>query len=137
MIARFSRSVGVVALAALLSLAVASSEAKAQYGYGLGFFNYGDGYGINYRQPPYYALFPPVYYSFPVARPYGFSPFAYPPGVMTPDVKPNAGAAMFNNPYVPSGMVDTDKTTSAGRIYYNPFVKQADLAGASPLAESR
>lgn len=30
---------------------------------------------------PYFSLFPPVYYSTPVARPYGFSPFALPPGV--------------------------------------------------------
>ena len=34
---------------------------------------------------PYFALHPPVYYSYKVARTYGYSPFAYPPGVMTPD----------------------------------------------------
>ena len=58
-------------------------------GYGLGYFNYG------YNQPriPYYALYPPVYYSYPVARPYGFSPFAYPPGVMTPDAAPDKRGA--------------------------------------------
>jgi hypothetical protein len=33
---------------------------------------------------PYFSLFPPVYYSYHVPRPYGYSPFAYPPGVFTP-----------------------------------------------------
>jgi len=33
---------------------------------------------------PYFAKHPPVYYSYPVARPYGFSPYAYPAGVATP-----------------------------------------------------
>jgi len=33
---------------------------------------------------PYYAVYPPVYYSYPVARPYGHSPYAYPPGTPTP-----------------------------------------------------
>ena len=36
---------------------------------------------------PYYAAHPPVYYSYPVPRPYGFSPYAYPPGTMTPEPK--------------------------------------------------
>jgi hypothetical protein len=34
--------------------------------------------------PPYFALFPPVYYSYAVPRTYGFSPYAYPPGTITP-----------------------------------------------------
>jgi len=33
---------------------------------------------------PYFAKHPPVYYSYPVARPYGSSPYAYPPTVATP-----------------------------------------------------
>ena len=37
--------------------------------------------------PPYFALYPPVYYSYPVPRTYGFSPYAYPPGTMTPPSK--------------------------------------------------
>jgi hypothetical protein len=36
---------------------------------------------VNQPKIPYYALYPPVYYSYPVARPYGYSPFALPPGV--------------------------------------------------------
>ena len=34
---------------------------------------------------PLYALHPPVYYSHIVARPYGYSPYAYYPGIVTPD----------------------------------------------------
>jgi hypothetical protein len=36
--------------------------------------------------PPYFALHPPVYYSYPVPRSYGYSPFAYPGIVATPEV---------------------------------------------------
>lgn len=39
----------------------------------------GDGYYSNYSQEsvPYFALHPPVYYSYPVARTYGLYPFPY------------------------------------------------------------
>jgi hypothetical protein len=37
------------------------------------------------RDVPYYAAHPPVYYSHIVARPYGYSPQAYYPGIVTPD----------------------------------------------------
>lgn len=37
------------------------------------------------RDIPYYAAHPPVYYSHIVARPYGYSPYPYVPGVVTPD----------------------------------------------------
>ncbi|MHC4401882.1 MAG: hypothetical protein ACYTG0_19595 [Planctomycetota bacterium] len=37
------------------------------------------------RDVPYYAAHPPVYYSHIVARPYGYSPHAYYPGIVTPD----------------------------------------------------
>lgn len=37
-----------------------------------------DGYHTA-RRPPYFAMFPPVYYSGPVWRPYRLSPYARPP----------------------------------------------------------
>lgn len=117
-----------------------ASQASAQMGigpggYGLGFFNYGaNSYGGNYRIP-YYALYPPVYYSYPVARPYGYSPFAYPPGTITPELPPKQ-AAEYLNPYVPQPAKSTgDQTVSAPRMYYNPYVKQAQTA--STLAAAR
>lgn len=49
--------------------------------------------------PPYFALHPPVYYSAPVARTYGYSPYAYPGSVRTPEiVAPQS--AMIHNPYI-------------------------------------
>jgi hypothetical protein len=105
-------------------------------GYGLGYFNYGD-CGINQRQIPYYALFPPVYYSYPVPRTYGYSPFAYPPGTMTPEiVSPSLGAVEYINPYVPrskGAKLSEDKT--AGKTYYNPFVQQARNASNASVVE--
>jgi hypothetical protein len=55
------------------------------YGYG-GWGMSGYGLGFNYGQsslgnPPYYAIYPPVYYSHQItARHYGASPFAWPAG---------------------------------------------------------
>ena len=52
---------------------------------------------------PYFAAHPPVYYSYPVPRTYGYSPFAYPPYVMTPEVVMEAQRRCeIINPYVPS-----------------------------------
>jgi len=48
---------------------------------------------------PYFALHPPVYYSQPVGRPYGWSPFAYPGWVETPPVAPPQ-PMVIQNPYV-------------------------------------
>lgn len=51
---------------------------------------------------PHFALFPPVYYSFPVPRPYGYSPFAYPPGYLTPQSAPASQCPVtILNPFVP------------------------------------
>ena len=55
------------------------SPSYAYYGYAWPFLGIGD------RDIPYYAAHPPVYYSHIVARPYGYSPYAYVPGIVTPD----------------------------------------------------
>lgn len=76
-----------VAVAALVGcLAVGAGPAQAQvfapsYGFagGTGPYNM-----YTQDQPPFYAMYPPVYYSRPLSRTYGFSPFAYPPGYSTP-----------------------------------------------------
>ncbi len=122
----------------LLAGSVGASKAEAQFlsggGYGLGFFNYGDNTGINFERIPYYALYPPVYYSHIVPRPYGYSPFAYPPGTMTPDVSPNVKPAEYINPYVPKPAQQTsDKTVNVGRTYINPYVAQAGHASKDVL----
>jgi hypothetical protein len=92
---------------AVFGLAVAfvagsALSAQAQFPcYGGGFGGYG-GYNVytNSDRPPFYAMFPPVYYSYPVPRPYGYSPFAYPPGTMTPEVLTDIASSTITNPYV-------------------------------------
>jgi len=48
--------------------------------------------------PPYFALHPPVYYSVPVPRTYGYSPHAYPGSTATPEVV--QAANLIVNPHV-------------------------------------
>jgi hypothetical protein len=136
----------------LLAASLSASTAQAQFlsggAYGLGFFDYGSPY-VYQQRIPYYALYPPVYYSYPVARTYGYSPFAYPPGTVTPAVRPKVESAMYHNPYVPrktQPAAATDKSVEARRsgdversaaverpvrvaaTYINPFVQQARAA---------
>lgn len=88
----------------------------------------------NYSQRehlPYYSLHPPVYYSLPVARSYGYSPWAYPPGTMTPEVE--IEPMTLNNPYVPKKEIipapkpkarkASDRVASKPLVLINPFVK--------------
>jgi hypothetical protein len=104
------------------------------FGFGGGFYG---GYDISelyrqlYNNLPYFALHPPVYYSYPVPRPYGYSPFAYLPNVMTPDIIPEPVEII--NPYVPSSKNEraeepkTDKAAALRAqpqplVIINPFV---------------
>ncbi len=88
---------------------------------------------------PHFALYPPVYYSLPVARPYGHSPFAYPPGYLTPKPEPvSARPVTILNPYVPGKAGETPSPpaghTAAKPVrIYNRFVSQS---GAAPIAKS-
>ncbi len=74
----------ILALLVATALVTAASRTEAgDYGLhgGLPWFGYGYSgslYGLGrIPVPPYYALHPPVYYSHPVPRPYGHSPFAW------------------------------------------------------------
>jgi len=127
------------AIVALAGVGASSASAFGPGGYGLGFFNYDMGmYGGNYRIP-YYSLFPPVYYSYPVARTYGYSPFAYPPGTITPEGPPQIAPVTYINPLVkpssgsdaPQAGATLDKSAAAPRMYTNPFVKQRAVQTAS------
>lgn len=110
--------------------AVAGDAAKAQVGgapaaLGYGFFGNGLYGYVNADSPPFYAIYPPVYYSGPVGRPYGYSPFAYPPGYVTPAAQPPAPKEVAN-PFVPRQQKTTtgDRTASLPKILVNPFVDQ-------------
>jgi len=104
--------IGMVVVAFALVLGATAEPAQAQCN-GCGAFGYGGigGYGLlglngsAYRSgdiptPPYFALHPPVYYSQPVARPYGHSPFAYPGTHETPAPAPVQKSALITNPHV-------------------------------------
>ncbi len=97
----------------------------------------GQGYGCYYilvdprlyprERLPHFALYPPVYYSLPVPRPYGHSPFAYPPGYLTPKPAPvSVQPVTILNPFVPGkpGGVSVPANRAAERRVriQNPFV---------------
>lgn len=125
---------GILACAACclaLGLAPQSAQAQAPGCYG----NWGWGWGTPYSfyiqdRIPYYAMNPPVYYQWPpVKRPYGYSPFAYPPGVMTPEpVRPK----VVTNPYVdratlPAAATAPDRQAARGRIIVNPYYDETTI----------
>lgn len=89
---------------------------------------WGYGYPASYvtESVPYFALHPPVYYSFRVARTYGYSPFAYPPGVLTPGSEPPRPATY----QAASGEMPESRQTQPLRID-NPFVEQANGPGVT------
>src|SRR3954471_9221864 len=114
-------------------------------GFGFGGNGFGGGYDCGwdiaelyrelYNNLPYFALHPPVYYSCPVPRTYGYSPFAYGPDVMTPEVVMEAKPVTIMNPYVPAAPADAkpDRAASASStpeplVIVNPFVTTAAIA---------
>lgn len=76
--------------------------------------------------PPYFSLHPPVYYSHPVARTYGYSPYAYPPQTKTPELSAPA-PKVIQNQFVPP-LKEATKKVVKGRVaaipvrIINPFV---------------
>ncbi len=100
---------------------VNTGEAQAQYGLqgagygGFGSYDVGRLYGVLANNVPYFAAFPPVYYSAPVPRTYGHSPFAYPPGVMTPEVAQVASQEILN-PYVPASTPSETPAESSDKV---------------------
>src|SRR5215212_7296134 len=120
-------------LVALLAFAALPNAASAYWpyaGYG-GYGGYGYGWGFNQATnyvpaPPYYAIYPPVYYSSQItARHYGASPFAWGPGMqpITYTAEPSLPAApepeVIENPFVSSNK-NTAKQVST--IIENPYV---------------
>lgn len=124
------RHVFQIALLVTLLVLFATPAAVACDGFG-----YGYGYGWLYNslryEVPHFAAYPPVYYSHPVPRTYGYSPFAYPPHVMTPEIVGETGPLEIINPHVPNGEntpaeAASDRTAAAAQpaplVVTNPFV---------------
>jgi hypothetical protein len=87
---------------------------------------------------PYHALHPPVYYSYPVPRSYGYSPFAYPPGTPTPEVHFAPEPKVVPNHYVPQDakvQATTNRVAESPLRIRNPFVAQTETgSGTQELA---
>jgi hypothetical protein len=144
--------IGALALMVAAMLSVASNSARAQGaycgGWGGGGINFPYGlYGNRVNDVPYFSMFPPVYYSLPIPRTYGWSPFAYPPGTMTPEIEPASPQDLIN-PYAPEKKDDSKdskpaKPTAARTASYhpstpqvliNPYVKSERIAVTSAPA---
>ena len=107
--------------------------------------DYGYGYGWLYNslryEVPHFAAYPPVYYSYPVPRTYGYSPFAYPPHVMTPEIVGESKPVTITNPHVPSTQqkpvkAKTDRTAAISApveplTIVNPFAAPSQAVARS------
>jgi|SRR6266850_1825054 len=114
-----------VCLAAVFALCLAVPSTSSAFWPYFGYGGYGYGYGWGFNQPtdyrpapPYYALYPPVYYSPHItARHYGASPFAWYAGMQPITYVPEAeGAAaadpvMIENPFVKGAKSTSAKAT--------------------------
>lgn len=130
-------------LTAVTGGAVVASQAEAQYPYGGGCGFYLNRNGYSDMALPYFAQFPPVYYSHPVPRPYGWSPYAYPPTVLTPHFE-HVEPADVHNPYVdppqaeelpaapePETTILPERSARRPLMIINPYVAQEDLVEIS------
>ncbi|HEY5312342.1 MAG TPA: hypothetical protein VIK18_07470, partial [Pirellulales bacterium] len=131
-------SILAAAVAAILALGAGQCQAQMLGGYG-GSFLYGAGYGLYvYERLPQFALFPPVYYKHPTPRPYGFSPYAYPPGFTTPDASATSRRAVVVNNYVPQGSAakESGDRQREPLVLNNPYVKSGPYAKFGRYVES-
>lgn len=83
------------------------------------------------RRVPYFAAHPPVYYSQPVPRTYGHSPFAYGPAARTPEVMSTVQPVEIINPYVPSS---SSSSSSAKPVESKPQAKSRTISTGQPEA---
>ncbi|OHB77571.1 MAG: hypothetical protein A2W31_01550 [Planctomycetes bacterium RBG_16_64_10] len=79
---------------------------------------YGNAYYPSDRRIPYFAEHPPVYYSYPVPRTYGYSPYASPPTYTEPELR--VDPVIIPNPYVPVEPTSTGKAKPADRSAAKP-----------------
>ncbi|HUY89432.1 MAG TPA: hypothetical protein VMV10_11920 [Pirellulales bacterium] len=140
--AKLRLACGVLAAWGALTAAAQAQSPNLLYFFGLNGLPYSNGN----EHVPYYSLYPPVYYSMPVPRTYGHSPFAYPPGYMTPEVEMLPAPKTIVNPHAaPSAnsgkpkkaVPPAGRTTQAPRTILNPFVEQRGPGEPELLARTR
>jgi len=127
----------VVWVALLLPVASADTGVAVPWcGYGAYWGPYGwwYPYSYQYERIPYFALFPPVYYSYPVSRPYGQGPFinfygydgAGSPGGQL------AGPLTMSNPYLPrmaANQARPQQQVGGPLRIDNPYVVRGSVQG--------
>jgi hypothetical protein len=140
--AAMASSVRIVLLGSLVGgvVFVAGSQASAANGWGGDWF-WGRSLYYSYERDnvPYFAMYPPVYYSLPVPRTYGYSPFAYPPGTMTPELV--SPPKVIENPHAPMppdpkpeevpAKPAVQRTARAPKVIVNPYVSDVELSQAA------
>lgn len=134
-------------LVVFLGQLLGSQPAQAQapgvgmyHPYGIGYgYPYGFGFGSSpyslsrVPTPPYFALHPPVYYSYAVPRTFGHSPFAYPGTYRTPEVDVPE-PEVIDNPHVqldPEHEGGPDVATGVMAVICNPFIPSADCPSSA------
>ena len=130
----------VCTFAALFGTSEASAQLQSGFGFGTGLIQSRAAFGatgIRGRggRPglPYFAQFPPVYYNGIVPRPYGFSPFALPPGIAPAEIiAPNPvtiSNPFFGNEIAPVSneqdaiIEGTDSNGNKVTWTFNPYVE--------------
>jgi hypothetical protein len=90
-----------------------------------------------YQNIPYYALHPPVYYSYPVPRTYGSSPFQYAPS--PPEIQNSSyqQPQIIKNEYVEESpqQADDQSQDHAPMRISNPFIQQSNNSAMSKGAK--
>ncbi len=124
--------VGLVGMVAV-ELAGNVNGQDGSYGYPYASGCWGCVWSGNYcsESVPYFALHPPVYYSYRIARTYGYSPFAYPPGVLTPGSEPPRGPMVRNLYATMEGEMPESPQSQPPLRIDNPFVDQPDRPGVA------
>lgn len=76
---------------------------------------------------PYFAKHPPVYYSRPVARPYGYYPYAYPPAAHASWTIPTSPLLVKNHYMALEAKGSDHKASSPTPLrIVNPFARESD-----------
>ncbi|MEQ1905012.1 MAG: hypothetical protein ABL888_12565 [Pirellulaceae bacterium] len=133
-------------VAVALSFATVADSANAQgyhngYAFGLGVNNSFPVIGQSYfvrEDIPYFAKFPPVYYSHIVRRPYGVSPYAAPPGIAPielsiPAIEPQVIMNPYAAPEVAPGIAS--EGTIPPSVENKPLIRTEEVKPIAPKTD--
>jgi hypothetical protein len=120
-----------VLMSVTLFCTIAAGAGAQDYLWGYPGANWGYASIYATESAPYFALHPPVYYSLPVPRTYGYGPFPYPPGVLTPGSEPVRARAMRYACQTGEEDSGVGETAPMPLRIQNPFVEQSGKSAMS------